>query len=92
MTNYYSILDNTAPPTCQFDKQDDDHVEQVNNINKLKQGVLDGSIPSAVADSGATSSVGLKRDRKTNAFVATGRQSDRVFRMPNSDVEEASVT
>jgi hypothetical protein len=47
-------------------------VEQVNNINELKQGVLDGSIPSAVADSGATSSIGTKRDRKRNAFVATG--------------------
>ena len=65
-------------------------MEQVNNINKLKQGVLDGSIPSAVADSGATSSVGTKSDRKKNAFVATGRQSDKAFRMPNGDVEEAS--
>ncbi len=88
--NYYSILDNTAPPTCQVDKQDNDHVEQVNNINELKLGVLDGSIPSAVADSGATSSVGTKRDRKKNAFNATGRQSDRVFLMPNGDVKEAS--
>ena len=65
-------------------------MEQVNNINELKQGVLDGSIPSAVADSGATSSVGTKRDRKKNAFVATGRQSDKAFRMPNGNVEEAS--
>jgi hypothetical protein len=65
-------------------------VEQVNNINALKQGVLDGSIPSAIADSGATSSVGTKRDKKRNAFVATGRQSDKSFRMPNGDVEEAS--
>jgi len=65
-------------------------VEQVNNINELKQGVLDGSIPSAIADSGATSSVGTKRDKKRNAFVATGRQSDKAFRMPNGEVEEAS--
>jgi len=36
-------------------------VEQVNNINELKQGVLDGSIPSAIADSGATSSIGTKK-------------------------------
>ena len=88
--NYYSILDNTAPPTCQVDKQDDDHVEQVNNINELKQGVLDGSIPSAVTDSRATSSVGTKRDRKKNAVVATGRQSDKAFRMPTGNIEEAS--
>ena len=45
---------------------------------------------SAVADSGATSSVGTKRDRKKNAFVATGRQLNKAFRMPNGDVEEAS--
>jgi hypothetical protein len=84
------ILDNTAPPTCQVDEKDDDHVEQVNNINELKQGVLDGTIPSAITDSGATSSVGTKRDKKRNAFMATGRQSDKAFRMPNGKVEEAS--
>ena len=65
-------------------------MEQVNNINELKQGILDGTIPSAIADSGATSSVGTKRDKKRNAFVATGRQSDKAFRMPNGEVEEAS--
>jgi hypothetical protein len=65
-------------------------VEQVNNINELKQGVLDGSIPSAIADSGATSSIGTKRDKKRNVFVATGRQSDKAFCMPNGKVEEAS--
>jgi hypothetical protein len=83
------MLTNNAPPTCQVDEQDDDPVEQVNNINKLKQGVLDESIPSAVADSGATSSVATKRDRKRNAFVATG-QSNKAFHMPNGEVEEAS--
>jgi hypothetical protein len=83
------MLTNNAPPTCQVDEQDDDSIEQVNNINKLKQGVLDGSIPSAIADSGATSSVGTKRDRKRNAFVATGHQLDKAFRMPNGEVEEA---
>ncbi len=65
-------------------------MEQVNNINDLKQGVLDGSIPSAIADSGATLSIGTKRDKKRNAFVATGRQSDKAFRMPNGKVEEAT--
>jgi hypothetical protein len=89
-SNFYSISTNNAPPTCQVDEQDNDPVEQVNNINELKQGVLDGSIPSAVADSGATLSVGTKRDRKRNAFVMTGRQLDKAFRMPNGKVEEAS--
>ncbi len=89
-SNFYSILTDNAPPTCQVNEQDDDPVEQVNNINKLKQGVLDGSIPSAIADSGATSSIGTKRDRNRNTFVATGRQLDKAFRMPNGEVEEAS--
>jgi hypothetical protein len=89
-SNFYSILTDNAPPTCQVDKQDDDPVEQVNNINKLKQGVLDRSIPSAVAGSGVTSSVGTKRDRKRNAFVVTGCQLDKAFCMPNGEVEEAS--
>jgi hypothetical protein len=65
-------------------------VEQVNNINESKQGVLTGSIPSAIADSGATSSIGTKRDKNRNAFVATGRQLDKAFSMPNGEVEEAS--
>jgi hypothetical protein len=65
-------------------------VERVNNINELKQGVLDRSIPSAVTDSGATSSGGTKNDRDRNAFVVTGRQLDKAFHMPNGKVEEAS--
>jgi hypothetical protein len=89
-SNFYSILTDNAPPTCQVNEQDDDPVEQVNNINELKQGVLDGSIPSAVADSGAALSIGTKRDRKRNAFIMTGRQSDKAFHMPNGEVEEAS--
>jgi hypothetical protein len=35
-------------------------------------------------------SIGPKRDRKRNAFVATGHQSDKAFRMLNGEVEEAS--
>jgi hypothetical protein len=89
-SNFYSILTNNSPPTCQADEQDDDPVEQVNNINELKQGVLDGSIPSAIANSGATLSVRTKRDRKRNTFIATGRQSDKALCLPNGEVEEAS--
>jgi hypothetical protein len=79
-----------APPPCQVEEQDNDHDEQVNNINKIKKEVLDGSIPSAMADSGATSSIGTKRDRNRKAFAPTGRKSDKAFRMPNGKVEEAS--
>jgi hypothetical protein len=90
LSNFYSILDNTAPPTCQVDEQDDDNNQKVNNINKIKEGVFDGSIPSAVTDSGATSNIGTTKDRAMKAFVATGRKSDKAFRMPNGKVEEAN--
>jgi hypothetical protein len=79
-----------APPPCQVKEQDDDHNEQVNNINKIKKGVLDGLIPSTMADSRATSSIGTKRDRNRKAFAPTGQKSDKAFRMPNGKVEEAS--
>ena len=79
-----------APPPCQVKEQDNDHDEQVNNINKIEKGVPDTSIPSAVADSGATSSVRIKRDRNKKAFTPIGCKSDKAFRMPNGKVEEAS--
>ena len=64
----------------------------VHNLNEqqIKSGVRDGSIPSAVADTGATSSVGTTRDRTNHAFLPTGRQSNKAFHMPNGKVEEAS--
>jgi hypothetical protein len=65
------VVTNTLLP-CQVKEQDDDHDEQVNNINEIKKRVLDRSIPSAVADSRATSSVGTKRDRNRKAFAPTG--------------------
>ncbi len=83
--NFYSILDNTVPPNCWVDEQN-----KVNNSNKIKEGVLDRSIPSAIAVSGATSNVGTKRDRARKAFVATGQKLDKAFRMPNGQVEEAN--
>ena len=83
------MLTNALPPG-QVKEQDSDHDEQVNNINKIKKGVLDGSIPSAVPDSGATSSVGTKRDRNRKAFAPTGQKSNKAVRMPNGEVEEAS--
>ena len=64
----------------------------VHNLNEqqLKSGVRDGSIPSAVADTGATSSVGTTRDRTNHAFLPTGRQSNKAFHMPNGTVEAAT--
>ena len=64
----------------------------VHNLNEqqIKLGVSDGSIPSAVADTGATSSVGTTRDRTNHAFLPTGRQSNKAFHMPNGTVEAAT--
>ena len=92
ISNFYSILCDSAPPTCQVDEQDDDHDEQVNNTTttQIKDGVRDGTIPSAIADTGATSSVGTTRDRENHAFVPTGRRSTKAFHMPNGSVEAAT--
>jgi len=53
--------------------------------------VLNGTIASAFADSGATSHVGRKKDHDRQAFITTGRQSNKAFRMPNGSVEEATT-
>ena len=47
------------------------------NDANLWRGVLDISIPSAIADSSATSSVGTE----TNPFLPTGRPSHKIFRL-----------
>ena len=86
----YSILDNSAPPTCRVDDQDNDNNEQVNNINKIKEGVLSRSIPSVIMDSSATSNVRTTKDRERNPFIATGQKLDKAFRMPTGKEEEAS--
>jgi hypothetical protein len=59
----------------------------VNNTNELKEGVLNGSIPSAFANSAVTSSVGTKKYQSRNAFVLTGPQQDKAFHMKNRAVE-----
>jgi hypothetical protein len=63
-----------------------------NNINKIKEGVLNGSIPSAFADSAATSNVRRMKDRNKLAFVMTERPSHKVFCMPNGALEAATTT
>ena len=85
LSNFYSILFNHAPQTCPVDKQDDDHNEMVNNIDELKSGVLDGTIPSAFVDSGATSNVGTTKDRAHRAFITANRQSYKAFQKCPTD-------
>ncbi len=64
------------------------HVRTYNHDDEaLRRGVLEGSIPSAAADSGATSSVGTKNDRQH--FISTGKRSDKTFRLPNGALESA---
>jgi hypothetical protein len=64
------------------------HVRTYNHDDEaLRRGVLEGSIPSAAADSGATSSVGTKND--SQHFISTGKRSDKTFRLPNGALETA---
>jgi hypothetical protein len=63
----------------------------VYNTNELKEGVLNGYIPSACADSAATSSIGTKKDQSRNTFVLSRWQPDKAFRMLNRAVEEATA-
>jgi hypothetical protein len=61
------------------------------NTNELKEGVLNGSVPSAFVDCAVTSSIGTNKDQSRNAFVLTGQQSDKAFCMPNGPVETATA-
>ena len=90
LSNFYSILDDSAPPTCPINEQDKNNNKQVHYNNKIKEEVFDGSIPSAFADSGATSNIGTTKDRAKKAFVATEHKSDKAFCMPNGEVAGAS--
>ena len=53
---------------------------------ELKRGVLDGTIPSAVSDTGATSSAGLVGD----PFIDTDEVSTKVFHLPTGGKAPAS--
>jgi hypothetical protein len=59
----------------------------VYNTIKLKEGVLNVSIPSTFVVSAATSSIRTKKDQSRNAFVSTGQQLDKALCMPNGAVE-----
>ena len=71
----------TASPPCQVEEQE--HINNVNDITTLekfiKKGVLDGYIPSIVADSAATSSVGTP----TAPLILTGCIFNKIFQLPD---------
>jgi hypothetical protein len=53
----------------------------------MRMGVLNGTIPSAVSDTGATSSAFLKEDPS----IPTGRTSSAIFHLPNGAVAPATT-
>ena len=58
--------------------------EKVND--EIKKGVLNGTIPSAVYDSGATAHAGMP----DSPFIPTGKKSDKIFQVPTGDIIEAT--
>jgi hypothetical protein len=87
-----------APPPCQVKAQETSSPrKRINNItkhnplhNQIKQGVLNGSIPSTIADSGVTSHVGTTKNSAQQAFIPTGQPSHKVFQLPNGMQTQAS--
>ena len=53
---------------------------------ELRQGIMDGTIPSTIADSGAISGVGTK----DNPSHRTGKPSDKWFILPGREVIQAT--
>ncbi len=81
LSNYYSILSDIALPPYQVEEQ-----ECANNLNGItalvkfvKKGVLNGSVPSIVLDSAATSNVGTP----TASLIPTGCTSKKFFLLPD---------
>jgi hypothetical protein len=59
------------------------------NEQQLRAGVKDKSIPSAVANTEATSSAGTTKDKNKHTFAPTGQQSNKTFHMPYGTIGEA---
>ena len=55
-------------------------------MNDEVKKVVNGSIPSAVYDSGATVHAGMP----DSPFIPTGKKSDKIFQVPIGDIIEAS--
>jgi hypothetical protein len=60
------------------------------NKNKIRQGVLDCSIPSAVVNSDTTSNVGTKKNEAKQAYIPTGKCSSKIFQLPDGAQTPAS--
>ena len=55
--------------------------------NQVKHAVLEGLIPSAISDTGATSTAGSPKD--IQSFDVTGELSTKVFRLPDGSSKAA---
>ena len=85
---------------CDQDEPEDDddglaleeeNLERVSNLNdviekEVREGILEGTIPSAAYDTAATSSCGKYGD----PFIPTGRQSTKIFQTPTGHKAPAS--
>ena len=60
---------------------------KITQLNQLRLGVLNGTIPSAVSDTGATSHALLP----SAPSIPTGKQSDVVFHLPNGATAPATT-
>ena len=56
--------------------------------NQVRAGVKDGSIPSAVVDSGTISIVGRPQD--IQSFIPTWKLSEKEFAVANGEIEKAT--
>jgi hypothetical protein len=77
-TNYYNILADTTPPDCQVEEQTSTKGETIHTISEasIKTKVLQGIIPSIIADSAATSNVGATKHG--GPFIPTSKKSTKV--------------
>jgi hypothetical protein len=76
----------SSPQQLELISQVDD-VKHYNSHNpKLKEGVMNSTIPSAIVDSGTSSNVGTTKDR----FQPTGRKSDKVFWLLDGSTQAAT--
>ncbi len=69
------------------DKRTLHHTKPLIHINKMKEGMLDGMIPSAVSDTGSTSSAFLKKDPSRTM----GKLSTTVFHLPDGAIAPATT-
>jgi hypothetical protein len=99
LANFYYCL---SPPPCQVEVHDTTESQQLEPTSKpntksrvyfigvdddeLEQGIATGRIPTTVADSTATSSVGTRNDPCTR----TGQPSWKKFILPNGKIVPAT--